>query len=136
MSTKDRDNSTPAEDRGVPRKMRVYRVPIDSGDLVSGLATVILPYDIKVATIKSPVSADISLAKKEDEVSAPLPVDATNGTEPVKLPLEANVREPIAQEDEFNTLFIRPESASATELLIWIGGGENNYLTESGTVSA
>lgn len=131
MSTPLDDNIS-AEQRGIGSQMRCFRVDISASAAVK---TIILPYDIKVCAVRSPVAAELSLAYKADNDATPTPADATAGNLSTKLPLEAAVREPIAQENEFNVLYIKPSATDATRVLIWIGSGASNGLTGSGYVS-
>lgn len=122
-----------AEQRGVALQMKCYRVDISAS---ADVKTIVLPHDVKVCTVRSPVAAELSLAFKADNAATPAPADATAGTSQIKLPLEAAVREPIAQENEFNVLYIKPSATDAAPVLIWLGSGQTNNLTGSGYIGA
>lgn len=125
------DNHLDATGRGVPQEMTCYRVDISSGTVFK----VELPKDLKVVTVQSPVAAELSVGMRATDGGAVTPDDLTNGNDARKLPLAASTKEPIVQQSEFNTLFIRPSANDATTVKIWVGSGLDNGLTGSGFVS-
>ena len=124
------DNYLRAEERGVATDARCYRVDISG----SASATVVLPFDVKVCTIEAPVATEVSLAYNNSTTTSPS--NLTGGNDPRKLPLAAATREPIAQNREFNTIYILASGTNATTIKIWIGDGQSNGLTGSGYVGA
>lgn len=124
------DNYLSAEQRGVATDARCYRVDISGGET----ATVVLPFDIKVCTIQAPVATEVSLAYNNGVTTTPS--NLTGGNDPRKLPLAASTREPIAQNREFNTIYITASTTDATTIKIWVGDGQSNGLSGSGYVGA